>query len=306
MLKIAPGAVTAEQAKYLNDMHSDIRVMLPRISESIFKGRSLTKNENSALNTVASVNVGKVVFTEKTQRAAKTIYNSLEYGQRWVGIKEWVSNYLLTKRDELSGLQTYMQDLMAGLPAATTELANHVGLAALLGAAKEGQDVMTAVDKTLPSKNVISWDPKTQDFTEVLEDARQSFSDDKVMLNKARKAFVLVDGFVQKQLANDPKYISILNMNTKMLPEGEMGPYLGINPLEYPTLPTRVDSDGKTVYRIPVWVTDAITEVEWLDPLISVLQDASHQHDTSVHFAVYRNAVRNYEEGVRVIEFKRG
>lgn len=305
MLKIAPGALTAEQAAYLNDMHTDIRVMLPRVSESIFKGRSLVKNENSALNTVASVNVGKVIFTEKTQRAEQTHYKSLEYGQRWVGIKEWVSNYLLTKRDDLSGLKTYMQDLMAALPDAATELANHVGLAALLGVAKEGQDVMSTVDKTLPAKNVISWDPSTQDITDVLENARQSFSDDKVKLSKTRKAFALVDGFVMKQLANDPKYISILNMNTKMLPEGEMGPYLGINPIEYPTLPTRKDSTGATVYRIPVWVTDAITEVEWLDPYISVLQDASHQHDTSVHFAVYRNAVRNYEEGVRVIEFKR-
>lgn len=306
MLQIAPGALTAEQAAYLNDMHSDIRVLLPRISDSVFKGRSLTKNENSALNTVASVNIGKLVFTEKNQRAQKTSYNSLAYGQRWVGLKEWVSNYLITKRDDLSGLKTYMQDLMAALPAATTELANNVGLDALLGVAKEGDDVMSTKDKTLPAKNVIAWDPTKEDFTEVLENVRQSLSDDKVKLNKNRRAFALVDGFVQKQLANDPKYISILNMNSKMLPEGEMGPYLSINPLEYPVLPTRVDSDGKTVYRIPVWVTDAITEVVWLDPFISVLQDASHQHDTSVHFGVYRNAVRNYEEGVRVIEFKRG
>ena len=306
MLNIAPGALTAEQAAYLNDMHTDIRVLLPRISESIFKGRSLTKNEKSAKNTVASVNVGKVVFSEKLQRAQETRYNSLYYAQRWAGLREWTSNYLITKRDDLSGLKTYMQDLMAGLPAAATELANQVGVSALLGTAKVGDDVISAKDVALPDKNVISWDPETEDFTDVLENVKQSFSDAKVSLNAKRKAFVLADGFVQKALANSPKYISILNMNSKMLPEGEMGPYLSINPLDYPALPTRQDTDGKTVYRIPVWVTDAITEVVWLDPLISVLPDASHEHDTSVHFGVYRNAVRNYEEGVRVIEFKRG
>ncbi len=306
MLKIAPGALTAEQAAFLNDMHTDIRVLLPRISDSIFKDRSLIKKENSAQNTVAAVNVGKVVFKEKTQRAQKTDYNSLYYAQRWVGIREWTSNYLMTKRDDLSGLKTYMQDLMAAMPPAVSELGNEVGLAALLGTAKVGDDVISAKSVALPAKNVITWDPETQDFTEAMDAVRQAFSDDKVKLNPQRKAFALVDGFVQRKLADSPKYISILHMNTKMLPEGEMGPYMSINPLEYPTLPTRKDENGETVYQIPVWVTDAITEVVWQDPVISVLQDAGHEHDTSIHFGVFRNAVRNYEEGVRVIEFKRG
>jgi hypothetical protein len=293
------------QAAYIEEMHTNIKTVLPQIKTDLFNGRAVYNPVNSAQSKVVGINIGRVELKPKLQRIEKTEYSDVFMEKRWVKIHGWKDNFPISRMDTLSGAADLQADLMRVIPPAVKRVMNRRGLDALVGAANVGFDETAWTQKNLPASNFHTWDIASGVlFTDVLKEVVMGFDDDDVDTEE-QEIFAIADGFTKKALMDDPTYVNWLNMGEHVLPKGSLKEFDGVVPVKYNKLPFRLDTDGSKIYQIPVWVKDAIIIAPWLEPVIEVAIDTSNDFIRALHVEVYADAVRAYEQGVRVIEFKR-
>jgi hypothetical protein len=308
-LNIQPGALSGAKAAYMTKTYSDMLALLPQIKTPLFANRAIHSPVAFGQSSVAAINVGKTEFDEQTQRLADTVYSDLFQQKRWVKLHRFNKAFAMTRMDSLSGAdypKTLETPYSMALKPAAMRVANRRGIKALLGQALVGQEESGLSVVNLPAGNVLDWDfANGQSFKDVLSIAAKKFLDNDVVENEDDLlAFVLANGDVVSNLAQDPSYRTILENDAKFGPKYTMQPEGGILPVKYSRIPYIANSDGSRTYTIPVWTKESLIIAPWKEFDMEITIDTSKQDNPRKIFAESAvDAVRSNEKTVFVISY---